>query len=245
MRIVVMLFCFVALSQGQIAPNIQLQTTSETGERLAGVSVWTSEAMLNGTATETGPDGQLVLPLSPWEYSRSLRPGFEPVFRFSRDGYIPVTSVIRDSLGTVVVLRRGDHGRTLASCDLKRIEFHFGAMGFVLPKGTKAKEFAGGDTWGARVEYKKQVLGFGAGPSWSNGYPTWPSFYDNAEQMWEGEIRGPNGVWFAEYKGVRRNGTYFRWIGAYGITVSYDNVSREAASYFDPILDSLCWYSKI
>ena len=144
----------------------------------------------------------------------------------------------------VVLRKNSQYLRTLDSCNLKSNLFHFGTMGVVLPKGAKAKASSGFDTSGASIEYKKSVLGFVSGPSWSAGYPTWPSFYEDTKQLWEGEIRGRQGVWFAEYKGVRRNGMHFHWIGAYGITFSYDDTSKDAATYFDEILNSLCWYSE-
>jgi hypothetical protein len=45
-----------------------------------------------------------------------------------------------------------------------------------------------------------------------------------------------------EYRGVRTNGTFFRWAGVLNESVGYDNASRTSVMIFDKVIDSLCWY---
>lgn len=42
-------------------------------------------------------------------------------------------------------------------------------------------------------------------------------------------------------KGMLGNGKYWRYFGQVGESIKYENVSAEAAAYFDSILDTICY----
>jgi len=41
--------------------------------------------------------------------------------------------------------------------------------------------------------------------------------------------------------GTLANGNYWRYFGTYGESVQYYDISKEAATYFDQIMDSACY----
>ncbi len=92
----------------------------------------------------------------------------------------------------------------------------------------------------ARVRFGKYSMVHAWGPTWSWGLPL-VSFFKGISQLRETDLFFAPEVPIAEYRGVRTDGTYFRWIGMLGETVEYDHVTKEAAVYFDGILDTLCW----
>jgi hypothetical protein len=112
-------------------------------------------------------------------------------------------------------------------------------MGFVLPKGAKVRRGHDIDYSIQSVEFGKHRLGIGSGLTWSSGSP-FPAQLLNMREMserdvvFEGEVRG------VEYRGVRTNGTYFRFVGKSGETIEYDGAPKETADYFDAIIDTLC-----
>jgi hypothetical protein len=233
-------YAVIISSQLAFSQSVHVRTVSQTGEALSAVNIWTFEAQRTGRAPQSDKDGLFTLPE---EYSRLGRPRLRPAIRFTLDGYRPLTKVIPDSEDLVVVLRKDDGPTwTPDECDAKPASFRWFSMGFVLPKGAKLKHPSDFDSWHSSIAFQKSSLMFGAGLTWSGGHPSWSSFYENLAQLSERDVGSKDGRSFAEYKGVRANGTYFRWIGAFGVTVTYDDATKQAADYFDQILDSLCWY---
>jgi len=47
-----------------------------------------------------------------------------------------------------------------------------------------------------------------------------------------------------EYRGVKSDGTFMRFVGVFGETISYDHASKDTAQLFDAVIDSLCWRIK-
>jgi hypothetical protein len=72
----------------------------------------------------------------------------------------------------------------------------------------------------------------------------WVDFFANVRQMSEREMYDvPNDfVLGQEYRGVRTDGSYFRWVGVWNETIGYDHASVASAALFDKIIDSLCWF---
>ena len=68
-----------------------------------------------------------------------------------------------------------------------------------------------------------------------------PAFFKGISKIDERDLGFHPDVSVGEYKGIRANGQYFRRIGMLGETIDYEDASKEAATYFDAIIDTLCW----
>lgn len=115
----------------------------------------------------------------------------------------------------------------------------------VLPKTVILKQ-------GHDIDYQNYWVGFGKGkglvwmhggfgPTWSSGKPTsgWLESTGVLEsRSWVFEKNSSKGV---DIKGRLANGNYSRFIGMPGETVEYCDVPKDAAEYFDRILDSICF----
>src|SRR4030095_14194279 len=113
-------------------------------------------------------------------------------------------------------------------------------MAFTLPKGAKVRRGQDIDYSMAFVEYQGSVLRHGWGPTWSMGFPG-PEFFREISKVDERDLQFHPEVPIPEYKGMRSNGKYFRWIGMLGETIEYQDASKDAAAFFDAIIDTLCW----
>jgi hypothetical protein len=113
-------------------------------------------------------------------------------------------------------------------------------MAFMAPKGVNVRRGRDSDYSTQNIEYKKHWLRFGMGMNWSLGLPSL-LYFANVAQMSERDVISNGGeVIGAEYRGMRSNGEYFRAVYKIAETIQYDYASREAAAYFDRIIDSMC-----
>jgi carboxypeptidase family protein len=228
MRLVLFFICSLAISHPLLAQTIQGRVISESGEALPGVKIWTDRAMSYGDPPQTDGSGRFSVT------------GSRTRLRFTLDGFKPTTVVLTPGQDVAVVLVKDENSVWRASaCELTPATLEWVAMRFVLPKGAKLKDLTCSDACTAKITYKKGALWFGQGGNWSSGYPT-ASFFKDAKQITEREIQGGKNP-FVEYRGTNYRGTYSRWIAMFGMTVTYDSVSKEEAAYFDKILDTLCW----
>jgi len=112
-------------------------------------------------------------------------------------------------------------------------------IGYTLPRNTKTKHYAN-DAVTEMIQFGKYTMGHSYGLNWSYGFPTNPSFYEKVSEMSERDLLFDTSIAGAEYRGTRPDGTYFRWIGKQSETMAYDNVSKDAANFFDGIMNTLC-----
>src|SRR5262249_49133869 len=118
-------------------------------------------------------------------------------------------------------------------------------MTFVLPKGTNIRRGNDVDYSTAHVQFKKNWMRYGSGPTWSFGLPPILSSYlENVAELSERDVIFNSDVVGVEYRGKRTDGTYFRFIGKFVETIEYDDVTREAAAFFDGILDTMCQHPR-
>lgn len=113
-----------------------------------------------------------------------------------------------------------------------------------LPKGTKVKR-------GRDIDYEDYYVGFGKkndrvwlsgifGPNASGGEVSkdWLSSSSNITQrIWKSSSED-KGV---DIRGKLANGNYWRYLGRYGEELRYYDVSKDAAEYFDNIIENLCY----
>jgi hypothetical protein len=102
------------------------------------------------------------------------------------------------------------------------------------------------------TEFKRQVVCLGADcveHSWGGiadlGIRMDVGFFAGVREMRERDVYDvAHGLTAgAEYRGIRSDGTYFRWVGVIGERIAYDDVSMPSAAAFDKIIDSLCWFA--
>jgi len=201
---------------------------------IPGVQIWTGALNLGGD-TQTDADGRFSIDIT------YITPE-KPAARFSRPGYSPLTKVFEENATESVVALPGlsvDSFR-VSSCR-ENAEFGGSLMAFSLPKGTKIRRGSDIDYATQHIVYQKNALRYGSGPNWSYGLPpALSSYIVNSVEVTERDIVFSDDVIGAEYRGRSRNGTYFRWIGRFGETVEYDGATKQEATFFDAILDTLC-----
>jgi len=232
----VVLILFLSHSWLCFGQELSGHVVAESGEPLAGVRVLN---LYLGEAT-TAEGGQFRIE------STSNLPvvtRLEHVVRFTRAGYRPTTRVVTRGTAIEVVLRKADNPSsnwTPPFCPSTTGMMVGELMAFSLPKGAKVQLGHDIDYSMASVEFKGGALRLGWGPSWSWGLPS-PVFFKGISKVDERDLGFHPDVPIAEYKGTRSNGKYFRRIGMLGETIEYDDASKEAAAFFDTIMDTLCW----
>jgi hypothetical protein len=81
----------------------------------------------------------------------------------------------------------------------------------------------------------------GFGPQWSGGRPT-KMFTESTRfeetRTWDFGLTGHNGL---DIKGRTAEGKFSRFFGGIGDTLVYEGVPKEAAEYFDSIINSVCY----
>lgn len=56
-------------------------------------------------------------------------------------------------------------------------------------------------------------------------------------------VSNVDGLSIVDIRGRKTDGTYWRFLGTYGERIQYTDVPKEAAEYFDKVLDAACYLS--
>ena len=235
-RNICFLICAFAFLVAPAFGQIQGRVTDANGAGLPGVKVIYD-------LVQTDEDGRFTLD------SKLTEPN--EVARFSKDGYLPVTKSFADLLANPEVRMKQDpEGLWKApQCAVtRRSSITTGdAMQFLVPKGLQVRKGGDIDYSTNRVCRKKDCLQHSWGPLWSAGMPPFPAKYlAGLHEVLERDILNPRTPNFRgmEYRGIREDGTYTRWVGILGETIAYDGASKESAQLFDALIDSLCWIER-
>ena len=114
------------------------------------------------------------------------------------------------------------------------------SLKFLIPNGAKTNR-------GSDVDYgnyfiskkinKRKVWMAGIhGPSATLGIPS-EEWILNATEFTE---RSYDGRYFSDTRGRAKDGSYWRYIGAFGEQVEYSGLTAEEAKYFDAIITTAC-----
>ena len=229
----VLAICLSLALPGPAYAQVQGQVVGPDGQPLSGVSVWSG----SGRA-ESDDQGNFT-----------LKQG--KVIGFSKPGYRPVTKLSADLIANPVVRMQSPSDTWKApACAGRRAprSTMSGAhMRFVLPAAARLRRATDVDYQTNVVCNGADCLEHGWGSSWSSGSrvsDVWVDFFANVRQMSERDMFDvPNDfVSGQEYRGVRTDGTRFRWVGVWNETIGYDHASVASAALFDTIIDSLCWF---
>ena len=229
----VLLTAFLLLLQtngGGATETMSGRVAGEDGNPISGVRV---SVQGNGTATSTDSSGRFTIALRKFSVL-----GEWSTVRFSHDGYRPVTKLLTTADPLIILSKAGDAWWIIPSCAGKPSLSGF-SIAFSLPKGANVRRGHDIDYSINTVAFKQYGMRLGFGPTWSSGLP-FPSELLNMRAMSERDLIFEDDIRGVEYRGERTDGTYFRFIGKLGETIEYDRIPKEAASYFDSILDTLC-----
>jgi hypothetical protein len=222
---------FLILQSGATATeNLSGRVVGEDGNPITGVTL--AAQGTRSTAT-TDAEGRFTITLTKFSVL-----GEWSTVRFSRDGYRPVTKLLTTADPVIILLKSDDSSWKVPSCTDKIRLVGF-MMGFALPKDAKTRSGRDIDYFIDTVVYKKSRMSLGFGFNWSSGFP-FPSQLHEMRTMSERDIVFEDDIRGVEYRGIRTNGTYYRFIGKAGETIEYDRAPKEAADYFNSILDNLC-----
>ena len=115
------------------------------------------------------------------------------------------------------------------------------SLGLPVPKGSDSHK-------GFDADYGYFSISYGSGKDcvWLEGIygpmatPGIPpeEWILNAAEFTERSYKGKGLL--ADMRGKSRDGTYWRYIGALGEAIKYSGLTKEAAEYFDKIIDNAC-----
>jgi hypothetical protein len=223
--------CFYALLVVLGFAQIRLRVLERPGVGLAGVTVRFEVGDL-----KSDRDG----------YVSGIAGG--GVIRFSKDGYRPITKFWSDlSQKPEVTMVRDDRALwkpPLCTSPREKAVVSGWHMRFVVPAKLQSKRGSDIDYSTNNICRGSDCLQHGWGALWSFGTPLLPQkFLSDLNETAERDLYNlPNpalpGI---EYRAVRGDGTYMRWVGVFGETISYDHVTKESAEMFDELIDTLCW----
>ena len=134
---------------------------------------------------------------------------------------------------------------SLSACDSSSKSGKLLGDGFKLklPKGAIVKK-------GRDVDYSDYAIGFGPKNNrvWLSGIYGPVATSGKAPDNWlSASAEVSQRTWkFAELEGVDakgklKNGNYWRYFGMFGESIRYYDVPKEAAAYFDGIIDNVCF----
>jgi hypothetical protein len=171
------------------------------------------------------------------------------VIRFSKSGYRPVTRFLTELKTNVRMVQDPMGLWKMSFCSGPPTSSMISGwnMRFQIPRGVQVRK--GGDIdYSTNVVCRgNQCMQHGWGPLWSLGMPPFPTeFLAGLKEMTERDIHNFQAPEFpgVEYRGLRTDGTYMRWVGFLGESISYDHANKESASLFDALIDTFCWIDR-
>ena len=227
------IFLCLLTSSVALAEDFKGRVVSETGGPLAGVKVLD----MPNQEVVTNVYGRFVFPSVPRGTLKVVDK--ERSIRFTLPGYQPLTSVLTLDKESEIVLRRDSEPRWTPKRCTADATLHGDVLAFALPANTEVDRYQDVDYSAITVRSGDSMMMLAWGEFWSLGIPG-PAFFAGVSQLRERSLEIGENVTVAEYRGTRTDGN-FRYIGLYGETISYENAGKEAAEYFDRIIDSLCW----
>jgi hypothetical protein len=235
-------FIFVSsiVAYGQRGTNAVLRGSvkSTDGKPIAGVAVFFSI----GNIVKTDEKGTFEI-----SFFRSQMLGNVISFRLS--GYKPISKILDAKTETLEVILEHAAGSNWAVSQCtekenleKRKGFWAKYLWFRLPEDVMHKE-------SKDVDYKEDFFIYGAkdkrerlvmmeGHFASSGKPL-DRLYLSSKEFDERLVKVGNAEWL-DVRGKTSDGKRWRWVGGISF-VSYEDVSDEAAAYFDKVIDSVCW----
>jgi hypothetical protein len=201
---------------------------------MVGVAVAT-EGVYKGGDVQTDNAGRFRLSV------RLPSDRWPSLVRFWSEGYQPTTKILKELPSDLVVTleKTNEQPWTISKCSSKPEFGNAESMAFFLPAGTNVRRGQDIDYWIQSIEFNKHWLEFGTGPLWSLGLPPSGQLKDLTNIRERNVVFNDYGIG-AEYRGLRPDGTHYRYVGKLLATISYDNASKEAADFFDKIIDTLC-----
>jgi hypothetical protein len=202
---------------------------TKLGNPLAGVRVFCR----GDRETETDNEGQFKLG-NRGTVIFLLHTGYKPV--------ILISSKIPDQLE--IVMEEAKETEWQIPLCASSEKFDFGHFRLSIPETAKLKIGRDIDYVDFSVDYgsenNRRYLEGIYGPHASSGFPSddWiTSSYEFSSRPWRKKEANWIGV---DVRGNKQDGTHWRFVGAWGFQLSYQDAPREASAFFDRIIDSAC-----
>jgi hypothetical protein len=234
---------FIA-AYGQTGSNSILRGTIRTsdGKPISGAKV--SQNIMR--IVETDEKGTFAVPIFRLKTTGT-------VIAIRANGYKPASKIVEPTTETLdVVLQENPGGnRTIPECTTKensekRQSFWWGGLWFRIPGKLKHKKVTDVDyienNYMYEVKGSKEWLSIMEGHMASGGRPLDKTYLSSTE--FEESLVTVGEAEFLDAIGRTTDGKRWRWFGGISF-VSYENVSDEAANYFDQMIDSVCRKERI
>jgi hypothetical protein len=209
------------------------KVTSEAGKPLEGV-------LINNGDIRTDENGCYRIP-----YSSFPRTGL--IVRFRLPGYHTISkAVISSDIHQLdVVMKMGSNIWKPELCNASedrksRVGWH---MKVSIPDGTKIERNSDIDSDSISIIYLSpkgyESMLIGTGPLWGGGVPPIHFFISHKEIQERELLAGERSA--IDFRVIDMDGRGWREIGFFTESISYSNVSGQAAAFFDSIIDTMCW----
>ncbi len=232
----------LSLSAGEHVNGV---VRSISGEPLADALVCSS----SWWCTKTTREGR---------YSLEIQSGFRGLLRISLDGCKPALVSISGADIDVVLDKAMPEqiSWTVPTCPLERRKhgkYYGGRLKVFVPADAKVVQGNDVDYWSLSVGYgpddmRREWLRIGGGPTWSSGFPSKADLEGltdvvdrnlviTTQSHLMSEVPFLDGI---DVRGRTKTGAYYRHTGNAFETIGYRVMTKNAADYFDRIIDSLC-----
>lgn len=224
----------LATRLGQVGPQeVRGIVTDENGRPLAGVHVsWSGE--------ETAADGTFTLRVQARER-----------LRFTRDGYAPIMGW-SDELGRPLIMpATTTPPRTVPRCLASSPGDGLRILRLHTPAGQPISSVIGDDTLTLSWPRSTTTLYMNFGAMLTYGLPRWETTV-TLRDVEDRDVRlagdAPEELRplrITDYRGVRPDGSRYRFVGMLFEFVEYDNASADDAAFFDRMLDTMCYAGSV
>jgi len=185
----------------------------------------------------------------PWGYATTNSQGIFEIerpadrVRFSLVGFTPVTKTRDEAGGTTVLEETSVQPLRVEYCrgDAEEGLYDVGNMRLGPIGDAEVVPNVDDDYVSAFIRYRGAVLTVGHGPHWSNGLPARGELEALGSFVERDVLLPYTDAVAAEYTGVEETGTFWRFVGHFGWTISYAKAHIEAAEFLDELIDGMCW----
>ncbi len=230
---------FITSTTG-LARQLTGTVKSVFGKPLSGVKIYSR------SENQLGPIGDFLATSDEHGYFNLLTPG--KVVFLQLASFRPMAIVVSENQEHIDVVMESAEGTgwLLPTCpngfDTESL-VGIGKLGIRLPVPPMAltEKSQGGHDFSHVIYYKKRSTPEALVYYWSwmaVGFPSEELILTSSEFSIRSFGNGKyDGI---DIRGISKDGTYGRFLGSGGMEVSYRNVSKEAAAYFDKIIGGLC-----
>ena len=220
---------FVLFSINGFASEIRGIIKNESGERLSGVAIYSYH--VRGGIASSDEKGTFTVPETKVLFFRCE--GYQPLTKIIDPATSQLEIVLVDSKNLEIIL-------PVCKYDNKNENRVGQSFKFLVPKDAKVHTSID-DYWYFSIRKnfgnREVVLSGIEGPNATLGVPP-EEWILNAVEFTEHSYK--NKPQFSDLRGKSKDGTYWRFIGIFSVSIKYSGLTKEEAKYFDNIISSAC-----